>query len=98
MKTLIVNVSKDSCDVYIGRASGNYKASKWANPFKIGPDGSREEVIKKYANWILSQPQLINSLSELEGKVLGCWCKPESCHGDVLVDLIRCYRYFKFEE
>ena len=27
-------------------------------------------------------------IQELEGKVLGCWCKPQDCHGDVLVELI----------
>ena len=32
---------------------------------------------------------LINDLAELEGKVIGCWCKPEPCHGDLLVNLFK---------
>lgn len=69
-------------DVYIGRPS------KWGNPFRIGPDGYREEVIRKYRDWIGKQPELLKSLPELEGKRLGCFCKPLACHGDVLADLI----------
>ncbi len=69
--------------VYIGRGS------KWGNPFKIGPDGNREEVIKKYKEYILKREDLMNSLDELKGKVLSCWCKPLACHGDVLVKLVR---------
>jgi hypothetical protein len=69
-------------DVYIGRPS------KWGNPFKIGKDGSREEVIQKYRQWILDNRTLIAQLAtELKGKTLGCWCKPNTCHGDVLAEL-----------
>ena len=71
-----------SCDIYIGRPS------KWGNPFQIGKDGSREEVIEKYRKWILKKPELLNSLHELKNKRLGCFCKPLACHGDVLIELI----------
>ena len=67
---------------YIGRKS------KWGNPFEIGKDGTRKEVIEKYRKYVLSNKKLMNSLHELEGKILGCWCKPLACHGDVLVELI----------
>lgn len=77
----VVHSKRDAYDVYIGRPS------KWGNPFVVGKDGSREEVISKYRAWILEQPELLRSLWEIEGKVLGCWCAPEKCHGDVLVDL-----------
>lgn len=65
-------------DVYIGRPS------KWGNPFVIGKDGSRSDVIRKYSEYIMSQPKLIAAIHELRGKTLVCWCKPEACHGDVL--------------
>ncbi len=68
-------------DIYIGRPS------KWGNPFHIGPDGTREQVIEKYKAWIQTQPQLLAALGELRGKILGCWCKPLACHGDVLAEL-----------
>ena len=80
--TKVVNCNTELYDVYIGRPS------KWGNPFKIGPDGSRKQVIEKYRKYILSNDKLLNSLDELEGKTLGCWCKPKACHGDVLVELV----------
>ena len=80
--TKVVNLRKEVYDVYIGRGS------KWGNPFKIGIDGSRRDVIEKYYKYIKSKPELIASLHELKDKTLGCYCKPEACHGDVLVKLI----------
>jgi hypothetical protein len=67
--------------VYVGRPS------KWGNPFKIGRDGSREEVIARYREWILRQPALMAALPDLRGKDLVCWCAPEPCHADVLLEL-----------
>ena len=43
---------------------------------------------QKYRKYILSNKKLMNDLKELEGKILGCWCKPLACHGDVLLELI----------
>jgi len=83
ISTKVVHCKKEKFDVYIGRPG------KWGNPFKIGKDGSREQVIEKYRKWILIQPDLIGDLKELENKTLGCWCKPCPCHGDVLIDLIQ---------
>ena len=77
----VVHCKKDVFDVYIGRPS------KWGNPFKIGVDGTRDEVIRKYREYVLRTPQLNNALHELEGKILGCWCAPKPCHGDILVVL-----------
>lgn len=79
----VVHCKKDHYDVYIGRGS------KWGNPFIIGKDGNREEVIKKYHNYILAQPDLINRLPELVGKTLGCYCAPQKCHGDILIQLVK---------
>ncbi len=81
-KTKVVHCRKDRFNVYIGRPS------KWGNPFEIGKDGTRDEVIQKYEDWIRGQPELLSSIAELEGRILGCWCKPLSCHGDVLVKLV----------
>lgn len=76
----VVHCKREPYDVYIGRPS------KWGNSFVIGIL-SREDVIAAYERWILKQPELLNSLDELRGKVLGCWCAPQACHGDVLVRL-----------
>jgi len=77
----VVHCKRARYDVYIGRPS------KWGNPFKIGPDGTRAEVISKYRAWVESELDLLAALPELHGKVLGCWCKPAACHGDVLAEL-----------
>jgi len=82
MVTKVVNLRKERYDVYIGRGS------KWGNKFLIGRDGDREEVIAKYREWILKNDELLSCLGELKDKVLGCYCKPLACHGDVLVDLV----------
>ena len=81
-KTKVVHCNKEPYDIYIGRPS------RWGNPFSIGPDGTRKEVIDKYRQFILAHPQLMEDLYELRGKTLGCFCKPLPCHGDVLVELI----------
>ena len=67
--------------VYIGRPG------IWGNPFVIGKDGTRNEVIAKFERWIVQQPRLMARLEELKGKHLVCWCAPARCHGDVLVKL-----------
>jgi hypothetical protein len=67
--------------VYIGRPS------IWGNPFVIGKDGTRDQVIKKYEAWLVQQRDLMERLHELRGKDLVCWCAPCACHGDVLMRL-----------
>lgn len=90
MATRVVHCKKDRYDVYIGRPS------KWGNPFTHISDRktraefvveSREEAVAAYRAWIVEQPALMAALHELEGKTLGCWCKPQSCHGDILAEL-----------
>jgi hypothetical protein len=68
--------------VYVGRPS------KWGNPYAIGRQGNRQEVIFKYREWIQTMVSLgKRDLSELRGKDLVCWCKPLPCHADVLLEL-----------
>lgn len=89
MATRVVNCKHEDYDVYIGRPS------KWGNIYSHLPNtlaeyrvATREEAIAKYREWILAQPDLMAALSELRGKTLGCWCKPKTCHGDILVELL----------
>lgn len=67
--------------VYIGRPS------KWGNPFVIGKDGTRQEVVQKYKDYILSNQSLLSQIEELRGKDVVCFCAPQQCHGDVLIEL-----------
>jgi hypothetical protein len=79
MKKLVVHFDREPCDVYIGRPS------RWGNPFRLGPDGDRAEVLLLYEVWLQSRPDLIEEACRvLRGKVLGCWCDPMTCHGDIL--------------
>lgn len=84
--TWVVHCKQSDYDVYIGRPTC------WGNPF-THKDGtvaqykvaSREDAIATYEEWILAQPELVaRAKAELKGKVLGCWCHPLACHGDVL--------------
>lgn len=83
MNRYVVHCKKKHHDVYIGRGNG----SIWGNPFVMGKDGTRDEVIEKYRQWLLSNPELLGRVKELKGKILGCWCSPKKCHGDVLAEL-----------
>jgi len=90
MKQKVVHCKKAPFDIYIGRPS------KWGNPFshKSGTKArflvnTREEAIDAYKTWITSGEgqHLLKDLHELKGKVLGCWCHPQRCHGDILSEL-----------
>ena len=78
------NNSNSYC--YIGR--GSY----WGNPHSMFENGdSREDVIRKY-KYDFDFDKFINKKKSkvyaLQGKRLGCFCKPESCHGDILADYL----------
>jgi hypothetical protein len=60
------------------------RPSAFRNPFVIGEDGSRADVIRKHDAWIQTQPRLLSLARELSGKHLVCWCAPLPCHCDIL--------------
>jgi hypothetical protein len=81
--------------VYIGRnlSMGGWKISKskWHNPFTVKQYG-RDDALKKYREYILNTPELLDSLPELGDKILACWCKSdEPCHGNILIELYQQY-------
>lgn len=76
--TRVVNLVNERADVYIGRPG------KWGNPFIIGTHGTRDEVIEKFRVYALEQGLDRAAHEELKGKVLGCYCAPNRCHGDLL--------------
>ncbi len=67
--------------VYIGRPA------IWGNPFVIGKDGTRDEVIAKFEAYIRNKPDLLAQLPKLAGRDVVCWCAPARCHGDVLIKM-----------
>jgi hypothetical protein len=88
----VVHCKKEPYTVLIDRTT------KFGNPFRIGPDCSREESIRKHLEWLLDPKRIViekfdnqlvmDNIHLLKGQVLGCWCKPLPCHGDNLVYLI----------
>lgn len=74
------NIPKDA--VYIDRRS------KWGNPYIIGRDGTREDVIRKHREKCLGDVDFMNEIwRKLEGKDLICWCHPLPCHGDFYLEV-----------
>lgn len=71
--------------VYIGRPSKHVPGADgiWGNPFSVDKHG-REGCIAEFEAYLRRTPALMAQLPTLRGCVLGCWCKPEACHGDVL--------------
>ena len=80
-RTRVVHVRREPADVFVGRPS------QWANPYHIGVDGNREQVVFKYREWVIRQPRLLRDIRSLRGKTLGCSCAPLPCHGDALAAL-----------
>jgi len=84
VSTRVVNLrSKEPYDVDISRRG------PWGNPFRISGEASRDEVIRKFTNWVINDSSqrarwIREHVHELRGKTLACWCKPADCHGDVL--------------
>ena len=76
----------------------HYPDSIWASPFKVGNGNGKysiDESLRLYRGWIVSKPEMIARLRELDGKVLGCFCRQDgdavNCHAKVLVELFREY-------
>jgi hypothetical protein len=68
-------------------AGGGLARSPLAQPFRIGVDGDREQVIAKYRDYLLARTDLLALLPDLQGKRLGCWCNPLPCHADIIAEL-----------
>lgn len=85
--TVVVNLKTEAYDVYIGRGS------PWGNPYRIGCDGDRGQVVDLYETYmrgrLAASKPLRRDLLNLRGKRLGCFCKPLPCHGDVLMRLMQ---------
>lgn len=82
----VVNLRKEKYTVYIGRPS------IFGNPYTIGKDGTREEVINLYRYHLRTSLKILKALFNLpKDAILGCYCKPKACHGDVLVEFYNNY-------
>lgn len=86
METTVVNIHHSKCDIKIDRSG------PFGNPFRIGYDGDRNQVIQKYREWfykrILTDRDFRDKIHSLKGKVLGCHCIPLPCHGNVIIEYL----------
>jgi hypothetical protein len=70
------------------------RSSRFGNPFKLEEDGgdhTRQESIAKYRERFeekIRDPEFREAVEDLRGETLGCWCKPEDCHGDVILEYL----------
>ena len=97
METKVVRIRRSGdkivqdCDIYIGRritmGGWNLQESIWRNPYDVKTYG-RDKCLELYEEYVTNNEELMSKLGELRGKTLGCWCKPERCHGDILVKLV----------
>jgi len=87
-ETVVANKKTDKTLIRWAQENGLYiaidRGSIWGNPFVLPGDGTRAEVIDNYKWYYTRKPSLLNKIDTLNGKVLGCWCYPLPCHGDVL--------------
>lgn len=94
----VVHCKREPYDVYIGRPS------PWGNPYTHlikettraeEWKQTREEAIDAYEydlRVLIAQDMeymVEHFFRPLAGKVLGCWCDPQPCHGDVLIKLCK---------
>jgi hypothetical protein len=90
----------DSGNVYIGRRGVVFVDgvrfpsvdSPFANPFKITRATPRDVVVGQYRAYFTQRVErdagFRAAVLGLRGKVLGCWCHPEACHGDVIAAFV----------
>ncbi len=83
--TTVVNKYKEKYDAYCGRGT------IWGNPYEIGIDGNRDEVIERYRKWfnfVIKDEVFKNSLLKLKDKKIACFCAPQKCHLDIIAEYL----------
>ena len=84
--TGLVNIKKARCEVYIGRGT------PFGNPYVIGENGTREDVIRLFRAYFYErlkrEPEWKAKVEKLKGKVLGCHCLPQDCHGRIYIEFL----------
>jgi len=83
-----INKARNNFTHYIGRDWAGFAQSPLHNPFHVGKDGDREEVLLKFIDyWYAPEQRRLRRMAMImipDGSILGCWCKPLQCHGDII--------------
>lgn len=89
--TRVVNIRQEDYDVYIGRA-GRGMDGYFGNPFRIEIGMARGNTLEKYRDYFYNRlrtdTEFNKRINELQGKTLGCFCKPFPCHGDIIKEYL----------
>lgn len=70
------------------------RSSYWGNPYVIGKDGDRGQVIEQYRILMryrlkCNRERFVAKLTKLaQSNGLVCCCSPLPCHGDVIVEFM----------
>lgn len=89
--SVVANMHNSSDEILLrwARSSSRFvqidRRSDWGNPYEIPGDGDRDQVCDSFEVYFSRKISLHMRLNELRGKVLGCWCYPERCHGEHLI-------------
>lgn len=89
--TTVVNIYKSSYDIYCGRA-GKGKDGYFGNPFKCNSYEPKGATIGNFKTYFYSRLEKDSEFKEkvhaLKGKILGCFCKPNPCHADIIAEYL----------
>lgn len=89
-ETVVANKKTDRQLIRWASEKGHFlpidRGTQWGNPFVMGEDGDRNTVCDSFEVYFNLKPSLQVKIPSLAGKVLGCWCFPERCHGNHLVE------------
>lgn len=93
-KTRIVNLYREHFDVYIGR-KGHGCDGYFGNPHLLRTKATpqdRAHVLDLFRRYFLDRverdAEFRRRVLDLRGKRLGCFCKPQACHGDVIAEWV----------
>ena len=90
-RTRVVNIRKETCDVYIGRA-GCGKDGYFGNPFRLEATMAKGSTLGRYRKYfyhrLSTDKEFRKRIGNLQGKTLGCFCKPDPCHGDIIKEYL----------
>jgi hypothetical protein len=89
-QTVVANKRSDQRLIRWAMENGHFlpidRGTQWGNPFVKDEDGDRNTVCDSFNVYFDLKPSLQNKVQSLQGKVLGCWCYPERCHGNRLCE------------
>lgn len=91
VKVVKVNQKQRNFTLYIGRPWAGLSGSVFHNPFHVGKDSTREEVLLKFIEyWYAPEQKDLRQVAWAirEDEILGCWCKPLDCHGDIIAGYV----------